>query len=111
MYPSGGLALAAAAMARALTLGKNGVITLEAIQASKANNKPIAVAKVSHPTTGKESFVNTAFSFANWGEKTYEYAQMIKYDLRPKSRVTIATEAYKYYQAKGQPRDSVLMDV
>jgi hypothetical protein len=111
-YPSGGLALSAAAMARALTLGKNGAITFKMILASKESNKPVTLTKVPNQATGKESFMKTAFSFANWGGKTHEYVQMIKYDLKETSRQTIVADAHQFYKRK-QPhyRDEVSMDV
>jgi Neuraminidase (sialidase) len=112
-YPTGGLALSAAAIARALTLGKNGIITIEMIQESKASKKPITFTKATNQASGKQSTMNTAFSFAKWGDKTHEYVRMIKDDLRESSRQNIATQAYAFYKSKQQhsSSDGVSMDI
>jgi hypothetical protein len=112
-YPSGGLALSAAAVARALTLGKNEIITIQMIMESKAYNRPVTFTKTINEVTGKKSYMNTAFSFANWGDKTHEYVQMIKDDLRQSSRETIATQAHAFYKSKQQrsSSDGISMDI
>jgi hypothetical protein len=110
-YPTGGLALSAAAVARALTFGKKGIITFEMIQVSKAYRKPVTFTKATNPASGKESTMTTAFSFAKWGDKTHEYVRMIKDDLRESSRQNIASQAYAFYKSKHSSSDGVLMDI
>ncbi|KAF8488273.1 hypothetical protein F5888DRAFT_1639281 [Russula emetica] len=98
-YPCGSLALSAPAMARALTLCKTGVITIDRIRVSKESSKPIIFTKPTNRVSGKESFKETAFSFATWGLKTTEYLAMIREDLRESSRQKIKAQAYEYYKS------------
>jgi exopolyphosphatase/pppGpp-phosphohydrolase len=85
-------------MARALTLCKNGAITIDAIRVSKESGKPVVFTKAINRASGKESTKDTAFSFAGWGLRTMDYLSMIREDLREKSRQKIRTQAYEYYK-------------
>lgn len=60
-------------MAHVLTLCKNGVITINAIQVLKKFDKPIMFIKAFNRTSGKKLTKDTAFSFASWGFKIMEY--------------------------------------
>jgi hypothetical protein len=86
-------------MARALTLCKTGAITIDTIQVSKESGKPVVFTKATNKASGKESFKDTAFSFASWGCKTIEYLAMIREDLRKKSRQKIRAQAHEYYKS------------
>ncbi len=92
-------------MARALTLGKMGMITVEMILSSKASSKPLMFAKTTNKASGKDSFKETAFSFARWGDKTWEYMAMINIDLRETTRQKIVKDAHAHYKSK-QPCQS-----
>jgi len=85
-------------MARALTLCKTGVITIDTIRVSKESGKPVTFTKPINKASSKESFKDTAFSFASWGLKTMEYLAMIREDLREKSRQKIRAQAHEYYK-------------
>ena len=85
-------------MARALTLCKTGAITIDMIRVSKESGKPLVFTKATNKVSGKESFKDTAFSFASWGLKTMDYLAMIREDLREKSRQKIKTQAYEIYK-------------
>jgi len=93
-------------MARALTLGKNGMITIDMIRVSKESGKPFVFTKATNKASGKESFKDTAFSFASWGSKTMDYFGMIQEDLREKSRQKIRTQAHEYYK-NNRPQSSM----
>ena len=85
-------------MARALSLCKTGAITINMIRVSKDSGKPVVFTKATNKASGKESFKDTAFSFASWGAKTLDYLAMIREDLREKSRQKIRTQAYEFYK-------------
>ena len=85
-------------MARALTLCKTGAITIDMIRVLKESGKPLVFAKTTNKASGKESFKDTAFSFASWGAKTLDYLAMIREDLREKSRQKIRTQAHEFYK-------------
>jgi len=85
-------------MARALTLCKTGAITIDMIRVSKESGKPLVFTKATNKASGKESFKDTAFSFASWGLKTMDYLAMIREDLREKSQQKIKTQAYEIYK-------------
>jgi hypothetical protein len=86
-------------MARALTLCKTRAITIDVIRVSKESGKPVVFTKATNKASGKESFKETAFSFASWGLKTMEYLAMIREDLHEKSRQKIRTQAHEYYKS------------
>ena len=86
-------------MARALTLCKSGMITIDMIRVSKESSKAFVFTKATNKASSKESYKETAFSFSNWGYKAMEYLAMIREDLRETSRQKIRDQAYKYYKS------------
>lgn len=93
-------------MARALTYGNNGTITIDMIRVSKESGKPFVFTKATNKASGKESSKDTAFSFASWGSMTMDYLGMIWGDLREKSRQKIRAQAYEYYK-NNRPQSSM----
>lgn len=100
--PRPALALAAAAMERALTLVANGKITIASIEADKTRKGKLIQADL-NPITGKRSISTIAFSEGLWGTEVGEYCANIK-GLRNSDMDAIIFAARKYSRATG-PQD------
>ena len=72
--PIGGLGLAAAAVKQALTLVKDGVMTIGAI--NEVNGKVPTLPKSINATTGKESTTAVAFNDDVWGKQSWGFTKL-----------------------------------
>ncbi|KZP08508.1 hypothetical protein FIBSPDRAFT_964750 [Athelia psychrophila] len=108
--PRPALALATAAIERALTYIAESRITLETIEADKKKEKGahLIIADV-NPTTGKRASSSVAFSEPLWGIDVNDYLTSIR-GLRRSDMSTIITEAQKFARitrARGDEEEEI----
>ncbi|OJA15089.1 hypothetical protein AZE42_13664, partial [Rhizopogon vesiculosus] len=103
--PRAPLALAAAAVERALMLWGTGTITIAMVREAKTTRKAIKLPAMINPETGRQSTRHVAFSELSWGKPTRSYLESIEKNIDDDAMEKIMGEAKEFSKASHGEND------